>query len=66
MKRQFSKKGESMEVKSVSIRMPVDVLEWLRVSAAKETINRKTLVSINGYVVEVLRREMEAAQESEE
>ena len=59
------RKEDIMETKSVSIRMPVEILDWLREKAALETIKRKKLYSINGYVVEVLRREMEADQKKE-
>ena len=52
-----------MEVKSVSIRIPLEVLDWLRERAARETIKRRRVVSLNAYVVELMQREMEAAQE---
>ena len=57
-------KGEDgMEVKSVSIRIPLEVLDWLRERAARETIKRRRVVSLNAYVVELMQREMEADQE---
>lgn len=49
-------------MKSVAIRFPDEMLEWLREKAAKETISRKARVSINGYVVELVEREIEADQ----
>jgi hypothetical protein len=51
-----------MEVKSVAIRMPVEILDWLREKAALETINRKKYISINTFVLEVLERERKADQ----
>lgn len=47
-------------MKSISFRLPEDVAEWLRISAANETIKRKQYVSINNLVLELIRREMEA------
>jgi len=47
-------------MKSVSIRMPEELLDWLRIAAAKETIKRNQQVSINGVVVEILTKAMEA------
>jgi len=47
-------------MKSVSIRMPEDLLNWLRKRAARETMETGNQYSINTLVVDVLRREMEA------
>ncbi len=47
-------------MKSVSIRMPDELLGWLRKRAARETINTGQQYSINSLVVDLLRREMEA------
>jgi hypothetical protein len=41
-------------VKAWSIRMPEELLEWLREKAALETIKRKRNVSINAIMVEIL------------
>jgi hypothetical protein len=49
-------------MKSVSIRMPDEVLDWLREKAAKEIITRKKQYSINTLVLDIIRREMEADQ----
>jgi hypothetical protein len=49
-----------METKPVTIRMPVEVFDWLRDTAARETIRRKKVVSLNGFVVELLRAAMDA------
>lgn len=52
-------------MKSVSIRMPEDLLDWLRKRAARETIKTGNQYSINTFVVNVLKREMEADQRKE-
>ena len=44
----------------VTLRVPEDIAEWLRIRAAQETIQRKKYVSINVLVAEIFRREMEA------
>jgi predicted DNA-binding protein len=46
-------------VKAWSIRMPDELLEWLREKAAKETIKRKRNVSINSIMVEILTMAMD-------
>lgn len=53
-------------MRSVSIRMPEEVLDWLREQAAKETIARKKQYSINTLVVDIIRREMSTAGSREE
>ena len=45
-------------MKAVTIRMPEELLDWLREKAARETIRRKKTVSINTIVVETLSRTM--------
>ena len=45
-------------VKAWSIRMPEELLEWLREKAARETIKRKRNVSINTIMVEILSAAM--------
>jgi hypothetical protein len=50
-------------MKAISVRMPDEILDWLREKAAMETIKRKKLFSINGYIVEILRKEMETEKE---
>jgi isocitrate dehydrogenase kinase/phosphatase len=49
-------------MKSVSIRMPEEVLDWLREMAAKETIARKRQYSINSLVLDIIKREMEIGE----
>ena len=49
-----------MEVKQWTIRMPLDVLEWVRVKAAKETIRQKKVVSMNAVFLEILTKAMKA------
>jgi hypothetical protein len=51
-------------MKAISIRMPDEILDWLREKAAMETIRQKQHFGINGYVVEVLRREMEEGKKA--
>jgi hypothetical protein len=46
-------------MKTISIRMPEEVLDWLRDEAARETIRRKKVVSMNGLAVEILTKAME-------
>jgi hypothetical protein len=46
-------------MKAISVRMPDEILDWLREKAAMETIKRKKLFSINGYIVEILKKEMQ-------
>jgi predicted DNA binding CopG/RHH family protein len=45
-------RGEAMKV--MTIRMPDELLEWIRQKAARETINRKKSVSMNTMAVEIL------------
>jgi len=52
-------------MRTMSIRIPDELADWLRVKAAEETIKRKKYVSINVLVAEIFRREMEAAQRKE-
>jgi hypothetical protein len=52
-------KKEDGSMKAISVRMPDEILDWLREKAAMETIKRKKLFSINGYIVEILKKEME-------
>ena len=48
-----------MDIKAWTIRMPKEVLEWGRIKAAKETIERNEVVSINSIFVEILTQAME-------
>ncbi|HYA39752.1 MAG TPA: hypothetical protein VEF34_00480 [Syntrophobacteraceae bacterium] len=52
-------------MRTMSIRIPEELAEWLRVKAAQKTIQRKKYVSINVLVAEIFRREMEADQRKE-
>jgi predicted DNA binding CopG/RHH family protein len=54
----MQKGGDAM--KSVSIRMPEELLSWLREKAAKETIRHDKYVSINSLAVDILTRAMRA------
>jgi predicted HicB family RNase H-like nuclease len=47
-------------MKSLMVRLPDRVLEWIREKAAMETIRQKKQVSMNSLVVEILEREVEA------
>jgi len=53
------KGGDKMEIKAWTIRMPREILEWGRMKAAKETIERNKVVSINTIFVEILKSAME-------
>ena len=45
-------------MKSLMLRLPDGVLEWIRDKAAHETIRQKKQVSMNSLVVEILERAM--------
>ncbi len=47
-------------MKSLMVRLPDEILDWIREKAALETIRQKKQVSMNSLVVEILEREMEA------
>ena len=53
-------------MKSVSIRMPDELLGWLRKRAARETFETGEQYSINSLVVDILTRDMEADQRKED
>ncbi len=53
------------EMKAWSIRMPEELLEWVREKAAMESIKRKRNVSINSIMVEILTKAMEAERKEE-
>ena len=46
-------------MKQWTIRMPQELLDWLREKAARETIRRKRQVSMNTVYVEILTKAME-------
>ena len=48
------------KLKPWTIRMPDEVLDWLRVKAAKETIERNRNVSMNTVAVDILMKAMRA------
>ena len=54
------KKGRIDKLKPWTIRMPDEVLDWLRVRAAKETIERNCNVSMNTEAVDILMKAMRA------
>lgn len=47
-------------MRAISIRMPEEILDWLREKAAMETIKQKKHFSINSYVVDLIKRQMES------
>ena len=51
-----------MPVKSISIRMPNELVSALRKKAAEETVIRDRRVSINELVVEILMRTLNAGR----
>ncbi|MBW2608536.1 MAG: hypothetical protein JRD05_12990 [Deltaproteobacteria bacterium] len=58
--KQKTKGGDLVERKAWTLRMPKEILEWGRIKAAKETIKRNEVVSINTVFVEILTKAMEA------
>jgi hypothetical protein len=53
---------EVKPMKPWAVRLPEDVLEWLREKAARETIRQKRVVSMNSLAVEILTKAMKADQ----
>ena len=49
-------------MKSLMVRLPDEVLDWIRERAALETIRQKRQVSMNSLIVGILKRVMQAAQ----
>ena len=49
-----------VEAKQWTIRVPLEVLEWVREKAAKETIKQKKVVSMNTVFLEILTKAMQA------
>ena len=47
-------------MKPWTIRIPDELLAWIREKAARETIKRKKVVSMNTIMVEILTRSMRA------
>ena len=45
-------------MKPWTIRMPYEVLDWLRVKAAKETIKQNRNISMNTVAVDILMKAM--------
>ena len=45
-----------------TIRTPPEVMEWLRMEAARETLRRKETISMNKLAVEILTKAMERAK----
>jgi hypothetical protein len=52
-------------MKSVSIRMPEELLDWLRKRAARETMETGRQYSINALVLDVLAEAKETDQRKE-
>jgi hypothetical protein len=46
-------------MKAITIRMPDEVLDWLREKAAMETIKQKRQVSMNTLAVKILAQAMQ-------
>ncbi|HVO83180.1 MAG TPA: hypothetical protein VMU60_02025 [Syntrophobacteria bacterium] len=47
-------------MKAWTVRIPEELMEWLREKAARETIRRKISFSMNALAVEILTKAMEA------
>ncbi|MEM5789949.1 MAG: hypothetical protein AAGU11_21745 [Syntrophobacteraceae bacterium] len=52
-------------MRAITVRLPEELLDWLREKAALKTIEIKKQYSINTLVVDILRRGMEADQKNE-
>ena len=52
--------ARSDAMKAITIRMPDELLDWLRERAARETIKYKKQVSMNTLAVEILTKAMKA------
>jgi len=50
-------------VKAWTIRMPIEIIDWLREKAARETIKRKKIISMNTLAVEILSKAMKTDRE---
>lgn len=49
-------------MKSLVVRMPEELLDWVREQAALETISRKERVSMNTVILEILTHAKEAKE----
>ena len=49
-----------MDLKPWTVRLPQEVLDWLRIKAAKETIRQNKSVSMNRLTVDILTKAMKA------
>jgi hypothetical protein len=49
-------------MKNLALRMPEDLLDWIRDEAARETIARKDRVSMNTLILEILTKAKEARE----
>jgi hypothetical protein len=47
-------------MKGLALRIPEELLKWVREKAALETISRGQQVSMNTVILELIRREMKA------
>ena len=52
--------GDEVATKAWTVRIPKEVLEWVRDKAAMATLERKKVVSMNAVFVEILTKAMEA------
>ena len=52
--------GDTVVPKQWTIRVPEEILEWIREKAALETIKQKKIVSMNAFFVDLLTKAMEA------
>jgi predicted DNA binding CopG/RHH family protein len=49
-----------VKLKPWTIRVPQEILEWIREKAAKETIKHQKVISMNAIFVEILNKAMKA------
>jgi len=52
--------GDTVTPKQWTVRVPEEILEWIREKAALETIKQKKIVSMNAFFVDLLTKAMEA------
>lgn len=53
-------------MKPFAVRLPEELMEWIRKKAAMESIKQKKQVSMNSIIVEILSKEMESERKQGE
>ena len=60
MKHKLAKGGDKLELKSWTVRVPENIVVWVRETAARRTIKEGRAISMNKVFVEILTKAMEA------